>query len=151
MEKKVLGLLLSVTTPCMRCGNHFDTISWQCVVCAGRTYHHAASRLMSPRSIVITLTCLNLWQWVVRISANLYLGLREAGNGNDVSLDSHQPHYRTPSYSLHHMQVICRRDSSHYSIMLAIHITKEVKVARENLLKCRREITQSEAIRTIKS
>jgi len=70
MEKS-LSLLLSVTTPCMRCGNHFDTISWQCVVCAGRTYHHAASRPMSPRSIVITLTCMNLWQWVVRISATV--------------------------------------------------------------------------------
>jgi len=44
------------------------------------------------------------------------VGLRVAGSGNDASLDSHQPQYRTPSYSLHHTQVICKRGSSHYHV-----------------------------------
>jgi len=35
--------------------------------------------------------------------------------------------------------------------MLVIHTAKEVKVAQDNFLKFRREITQFEAIQTLKS
>ena len=82
MEKKVL--LLSVTTPCMRCGNHFDTYGHVWSV-PGRANVPPASRPMSPRSIVITLTCINGWS----ASPQQYQGLREAGSGNDALLDSH--------------------------------------------------------------
>jgi len=90
-----------------------------------------ASRPMSPRSIVITLICINLWQRVVRISATVCRSQR--GRQRQWRI------IRLPLASLQNTVILSPPHAGHHSvnavpvtIMLVIYTAEEVKVAREN-------------------
>jgi len=91
-----------------------------------------ASRPMSPRSFVITLTCINLWwQRVVRISATVSRSQR--GRQGQWRIIRHalaslqNTVILPPPYAGHHSV-----NAVPVTIMLVIHTAEEVKVAREN-------------------